>query len=178
MPAWLGQYVLSTVAVGLVMAAGLILVASLAVRRQLLHWFPLAWATMTFLAMTHMPLPDAGAGCPVPYTQPQLTPFNLLRRMEYGSVSGVYLLSTLANFLLCAVIGALLRPFTARQWVALGLGAALSLAVELSQLTGLFGVYPCPWRQFDVDDLMLNVAGVVAGFLAAGMVGRGRRRRP
>jgi hypothetical protein len=172
---WLEQFVLWTAAVGLAMAAGLILAGSLVARRSLLHWLPLLWATTTFLAMTHLPLPDPGSGCPKPFTEPQLTPFNLLWERA-GSVSRIYSLSTVANFLLCAVIGALLRPFTARAWVALGCAAVLSLAVELSQLTGMFGLFPCPWRQFDVDDLILNILGVLAGFLAVGRVRAWRGR--
>jgi glycopeptide antibiotics resistance protein len=41
------------------------------------------------------------------------------------------------------------------------------LAVELTQLTGIWGLYPCPYRQFDVDDLILNTTGVVIGFALA-----------
>jgi glycopeptide antibiotics resistance protein len=34
----------------------------------------------------------------------------------------------------------------------------------VAQLTGLFGLYPCAWRTFEVDDLILNIGGLMAGF--------------
>ena len=59
-------------------------------------------------------------------------------------------------------------------------GFGLSLTVELTQLTGLWGLYPCPYRQFDVDDLILNTTGVALGFavvrLAQSWAGGGGRR--
>lgn len=39
-----------------------------------------------------------------------------------------------------------------------------TLFFEVSQETGLFGLYPGPYRLFDVDDLLLNTAGAVAGY--------------
>lgn len=43
----------------------------------------------------------------------------------------------------------------------------LSLFFEISQLSGLFGIYPGPYRLFDVDDLMLNTFGGYLGFYCA-----------
>jgi glycopeptide antibiotics resistance protein len=31
-------------------------------------------------------------------------------------------------------------------------------------LTGLFGLYPCAFRTFEVDDLIFNISGLLAGF--------------
>lgn len=36
----------------------------------------------------------------------------------------------------------------------------------------MFGLYPCPYRVADVDDLMTNTAGALAGWLLARWVGR------
>jgi uncharacterized RDD family membrane protein YckC len=47
------------------------------------------------------------------------------------------------------------------------LAFGISLVLELSQITGLFGIYPCPYRYFDVDDLINNTAGATFGFLLA-----------
>ncbi|AQW20869.1 teicoplanin resistance protein VanZ [Lentilactobacillus curieae] len=44
----------------------------------------------------------------------------------------------------------------------------LSLFFEITQLSGLYGIYPRPYRLFDIDDLMLNTLGGVIGFLLAG----------
>ena len=35
---------------------------------------------------------------------------------------------------------------------------------ELTQLTGLYGIYPRPYRLFDIDDLILNSLGTMIGF--------------
>jgi glycopeptide antibiotics resistance protein len=41
----------------------------------------------------------------------------------------------------------------------------LSLFFELTQLTALYGIYPSPYRLFDVDDLMTNTLGGLIGFV-------------
>ncbi len=43
---------------------------------------------------------------------------------------------------------------------------ATTLGFELLQFTGLLGLYPVPYRLFDVDDLMLNTAGGLLGYAA------------
>ena len=40
----------------------------------------------------------------------------------------------------------------------------LSLFFELTQLSGLYGIYPRSYRLFDVDDLMLNTLGGMVGY--------------
>ncbi len=40
----------------------------------------------------------------------------------------------------------------------------LSLFFELTQLTGLYGIYPRSYRLFDVDDLMINTLGGMVGY--------------
>lgn len=52
-------------------------------------------------------------------------------------------------------------------WAALGGGLAMSLGFEVSQLTGLFGYYPGPYRLFDTSDLVLNTLGSGLGALLA-----------
>lgn len=46
----------------------------------------------------------------------------------------------------------------------------LSLFFELTQLTGLYFIYPKPYRLFDVDDLILNTTGGVLGYLLFGII--------
>lgn len=41
----------------------------------------------------------------------------------------------------------------------------LSLFFELTQLSGLYGIYPRPYRIFDVDDLITNTLGGLLGYL-------------
>jgi len=72
------------------------------------------------------------------------------------------------NFLLLLPFGVYLRYFwqEKRYWKrAFGLGFALSLFFEVTQLTGIYGIYNCPYRIFDVDDLILNSTGALFGYL-------------
>lgn len=61
-------------------------------------------------------------------------------------------------------------------------GLATSLAIELTQLIGVWGLFPCAHRLFDVDDLLLNTAGATLGSLVAlpvvAMLRERRRRLP
>ncbi|TDP97334.1 glycopeptide antibiotics resistance protein [Labedaea rhizosphaerae] len=50
--------------------------------------------------------------------------------------------------------------------VVLG-GFLMSLFVEFTQLTGVFGLFRCPYRIFDVDDLITNTLGTLVGVLIA-----------
>ncbi len=46
----------------------------------------------------------------------------------------------------------------------------LSLFFEFTQLTGLYGIYPRPYRLCDIDDLITNTLGGVLGYLIMGIV--------
>src|SRR5574344_698164 len=46
----------------------------------------------------------------------------------------------------------------------------LSLFFELTQLTGLYFIYPRGYRLFDVDDLMLNTIGGLIGYLISPLI--------
>ncbi|MBH5319653.1 VanZ family protein [Paenibacillus sp. GSMTC-2017] len=74
------------------------------------------------------------------------------------------------NFLLLLPLGVYIRYFfrDKRYWKhALGVGFGLSLFYEVTQVTGIYGLYNCPYRLFDVDDLIINSAGALVGFAVA-----------
>lgn len=48
----------------------------------------------------------------------------------------------------------------------------LSLFFELTQLSGLYFIYPRAYRLFDVDDLILNTTGGIIGFGIMSLLGR------
>jgi glycopeptide antibiotics resistance protein len=78
------------------------------------------------------------------------------------------LLQVLFNVVLFAPLGYFLRVLAKRGWVvATALGAAVSLLIEFTQKTGVWGVYRCAYRVFDVDDLILNTTGALLGSLVA-----------
>ncbi|ANS52179.1 permease (plasmid) [Bacillus thuringiensis] len=42
--------------------------------------------------------------------------------------------------------------------------SSVSLFFEITQLTGIYGLYNCPYRLFDIDDIILNTSGGIMGF--------------
>ena len=46
----------------------------------------------------------------------------------------------------------------------------LSLFFEITQLTGLYHIYPYAYRVFDVDDLIINTLGGIIGYAFMGIV--------
>jgi glycopeptide antibiotics resistance protein len=78
------------------------------------------------------------------------------------------LLQVVFNVVLFLPLGFFLRVLLRRgAVVATTVGAAVSLAIELTQKTGIWGLYHCAYRVFDVDDLMLNTIGALLGSLLA-----------
>ncbi|MDR1852857.1 MAG: VanZ family protein [Propionibacteriaceae bacterium] len=76
------------------------------------------------------------------------------------------LFQVLMNIVLFLPFGAFLRILFKRGVVvATVLGGLVSLIIETSQLTGLWGIYDCAYRTFDVDDLILNTFGALLGSL-------------
>ena len=65
-------------------------------------------------------------------------------------------------------LGIYLRYYFRCGWLkTLLTGFGLSLFFELTQLTGLYFIYPGSYRLFDVDDLMINTLGTMVGFWLA-----------
>ncbi|GAA3403537.1 VanZ family protein [Paenibacillus hodogayensis] len=72
------------------------------------------------------------------------------------------------NVLLLVPLGVYLRYYFRFGPVkAIAAAFGLSLFFEITQVTGLYGIYMCPYRLFDVDDLMLNTLGGAVGYAAA-----------
>jgi glycopeptide antibiotics resistance protein len=142
---------------------------------------PTAFPILFFVVLTQHPFPDpATLQCPFPYTTPQLVPFDVVQRVliqwsqeesALGWLLRISQLSVIMNVVLCAVIGAMLARHQMRLRTAVLLGFCLSLTVELTQLTGIWGIYPCAYRKFDVDDLILNTSGVAIGVAVARLLG-------
>lgn len=125
-----------------------------------------------------LPLPSREAVAAAEAVRPQLVPFAFIRAImaESGLVlsdiktylpalrhASVY--TVFFNLLLTLPLGVYARYyFRARWWGALAAGFGLSLFFELSQLTGLYGIYAKAYRLFDVDDLIVNTLGAMCGF--------------
>jgi glycopeptide antibiotics resistance protein len=134
---------------------------------------------------TVIPLPRDPAGYCATRTyasSPQLRPFYFVevvsqRARGHWSPGAMLhnpaLLSTALNVVLLLPLGFFLRYlFRTRLLAATAVGFGVSLLFELTQLTGLWFAYPCAYRLFSVDDLILNTAGVVIGWALARLLGR------
>lgn len=95
--------------------------------------------------------------------------FNLLEPASYLRVlksSGFF--QIVANIAMLVPFGIYLRYYfgcSLRKTVLFSF--CLSLVFELTQLTGLFFIYPRPYRLFEVDDLINNTLGGLIGYWIA-----------
>lgn len=144
-------------------------------------WFTL-FVILFFVVLTQHPFPDpATLVCPVSKARPSLVPLHFMEAWAWqwrkndtviGFLREGQVLSVVMNFLLCSLIGVMLWRHSIHLRTTALLGFGLSLTVELTQLTGIWGLYPCAFRKFDIDDLLLNTLGVALGFIAARKLAR------
>lgn len=123
-----------------------------------------ALGLMTF---TLYPMPDNPAEyCITHATVPQLDPLRFVRDLAVDGKSAA--LQLLFNVVLFVPLGfALYRWARWRSYAVIPAGLLVSLLIETSQLTGMWHLYPCSYRQFDVNDLMTNTLGAMVGCLIA-----------
>lgn len=130
------------------------------------------WAIWTY---TLLPLPDPDAiRCVGAITDPMSVVYELQRAFASSSpLRHPAFLQLAFNVLLFLPLGVFVRVLAGRGVVvALLAGFGLSLLVEVTQLTGVWGLYPCAYRFFDVGDLMTNTTGAVLGCVLALVVPR------
>lgn len=167
----------------------LLAVAQKVFRQRLrLYWLVVCAAVTVYLtgvfAFTMMPLSSASqvvcSNNPV-----QLVPFASVYKAVSTNTSGTFIgLVTSYNFLQIAFNvlmfmpwGFMARAVFKRPVMTSTLTAfAGSLLIETTQLTGFWGIYPCGYRIFDVDDLITNTLGGLVGALVAVAWVRIRRR--
>ncbi|WP_322410617.1 VanZ family protein [Microbacterium invictum] len=133
-------------------------------------------------AYTLVPLPD---GIAYRCAGVNLDPTTFVRDIR-GAFDGVgspladpALLQLGLNILLFVPLGFFLRVLGGRGIVfALLVGFGLSLLIETTQLTGVWGIYPCAYRVFDVVDLITNTLGAGLGALLSLAVPRALRGSP
>ncbi len=138
---------------------------------------------------TLLPLPDVGDyACQHAQTQLMAFADDIRRAAEQEGYAGLgtpsellrnrAFLQVVLNVLLFVPFGVFVRLITHRGIVvATVLGFAVSLLIEVTQLTGVWGVYPCAYRLFDVDDLLTNTVGAFLGALVSYPYAARRRRR-
>ena len=126
--------------------------------------------SLALVSFTLYPMPDNPAQFCADYDlSPQLVPFASIMEMSSEGLRAVLQVGmNLLFFVPLGVFGRLLFRWKFRHVVILGF--LTSLFIETAQLTGVFGIYPCSYRLFDVDDLLLNTLGATVGYLLAMIV--------
>jgi glycopeptide antibiotics resistance protein len=100
-----------------------------------------------------------------------VAPVTLLREAAFQQLA--------LNVLLFVPLGFFVRLVVHRGLVVTTvLGLALSLAIETTQLSGVWGLYHCAYRVFDVDDLLVNTTGAFVGGVLAWLLLHRHRRVP
>ena len=110
-----------------------------------------------FLIIMPLPTRTEAAAMVTPYIQ-----LNPLAFMEEGHDHS----ETFLNCLLLLPLGFYLRYYFRKSFPkALLIVFLTTMFFELTQLTALYGIYPRPYRVFDVNDLMTNTLGGIIGYL-------------
>ena len=79
--------------------------------------------------------------------------------------------TVLFNVVLTLPYGVYLRYIFKKKWYhSIIYTFLLSLFFELTQLSGLYGIYPRPYRLFDVDDLLINTFGGLIGHIITPLI--------
>ncbi|OZG59771.1 teicoplanin resistance protein VanZ [Bifidobacterium lemurum] len=144
------------------------------------HRLRLTAATSAYLSVLYLlglvsftlyPMPDEPqVYCAAHHLTPQLDPLRFIDDLRTGGLYGA--LQLLMNVALFTPLGFIIGRWLHARWRgALFGGFAVSLLIEISQLTGFWGLYPCTYRQFDVNDLMTNTLGALLGFGVAKLFG-------
>ena len=145
-------------------------------RVLIIYSFILYIICVYFLAI--FPLPDRDSiDMSAPTTQ--LIPFSFIEdiidessnmeniRMVFAN-SSVY--TVLFNILMFIPFGMYLRYYFKNSLKKTVLFSFIfSLFLEVTQLTGLYFIYPHPYRLFDVDDLVINTLGGIIGYFVMGI---------
>jgi glycopeptide antibiotics resistance protein len=130
----------------------------------------------SLLAYTLLPLPTSrGDWCANGAVSPQWNPLHFIadisaaeaRTGPFEVLSSRVTLQVLFNVILFVPWGVMVRGFRGRSIAgATVAGLLASLTIETTQLTGLWGIYECAYREFDVDDVLTNTLGA---FIGAGL---------
>ena len=147
---------------------------------RVLGWLALLVYLFAVMAYTLVPFPDSDDfTCRAAILNPLADVRDVLRYADRGDgvVQNPAVQQLALNVALFVPWGFLLRAMFRRGiLIATISGFGLSLLVETTQLTGVWGLYPCAYRFFDVGDLITNTTGAALGSAAAAIVLL--RRRP
>jgi glycopeptide antibiotics resistance protein len=147
-------------------------------RRAVVLYAFIAYA-LVVVALVFLPFPDPDAVCQELEQTVSSVPFQWVTDMRanlaYHNRSGLFAILTAPAFLSFAFNAALFVPLGVvmhrvlhRGFITTAItGFVVSLLFEVTQYTGNFGMYDCPYRIFDVDDLISNTTGSLVGWIIA-----------
>lgn len=148
-------------------------------RTAVVYSFVLYCLTAYFLAILPLPDPESVAASTGPVMNLEL--WDGLRQFlaehpQDFTTPGAYLavlrssafLEMFFNVCMFFPLGVYLRYYFRRPFgQAVLIGFLCCAFLELTQLTGLYGLYPRPYRLFDINDFVHNTLGTALGWLAA-----------
>lgn len=186
MDARLAPAVLAVLGGGVLIVLLFVPFVALSYRRRggLTFWRTTGWATLVIYSLaiwtyTLLPFPETDEiVCRGPILNPMSSVQDVLRDAAAGAspLHNAAIQQLVLNVALFVPLGFLLRSMFRRGViVALLTGFGLSLLIELTQLTGVWGLYSCAYRFFDVGDLITNTVGAGVGSLLAAVIVRERR---
>lgn len=123
------------------------------------------------IALVIFPLPSTQRAATLQGHQIQPIPFRFVLDSinEFFKEKRLYnkaLLHMSLNMMMMVPSGIFLRYyFKVSMKKAIGIGAAISILIEVTQLTGIFGIYAGSYRLCDMDDVIANTFGTYLGYL-------------
>ncbi|MFG6491532.1 VanZ family protein [Microbacterium sp. P03] len=153
-------------------------------RGGLTFWRVVGWAAFLvyFFAIwtyTLLPLPDPDT---IRCAGVELDPRGVIRDVQAGlrrpgnPLTSPEVLQLALNIVLFLPLGFFVRALLGRGFVVTVLiGLGVSAFIETTQITGVWGIYPCAYRVFDVGDLLTNTTGAMIGALLSLVVPRRHR---
>ncbi|MEK4852558.1 VanZ family protein [Paenibacillus sp. FSL H7-0756] len=146
------------------------------IRAMVLYLLLLYLLNAFFLVL--LPLPDSRHNAAPSGSMIQLVPLQFIQDILHNTpitrsdpssylnvLTGADFLLAAFNVLLTVPFGMFLGYYFRTRWVAcIILSFALSLLFEITQITGIYGFFDHPYRIFDVDDMITNTLGGIAGF--------------
>lgn len=125
---------------------------------------------LSLACFTLYPLPSGTSGPGITYgIAPQFNPLRFVDDLRYGGSAALF--QIVANVVFFIPLGFFCHRVFRRGFVASAtIGFLVSLAIETTQLSGIYGLYPYAYRTFDVNDLMWNTGGAVIGWVAAALI--------
>ena len=144
-------------------------------RTLIIYSFILYLITIYFLVI--LPLPTKEEVIKMKVINPQLIPLTFIKDiiedlielkqiniLKIITIPSIY--TVIFNIIMFMPLGVYLRYYykcSLKKTIIISF--LISLFFELTQLTGLYYIYPRAYRNFDVDDLLINTLGGLLGYL-------------